>query len=93
MDFYYYSFLLRDEERIFYTDILLDNQEDILQWALRFNFIQETDIFLCSNVRLLSPDEVIEKNKIMYREWWEKHKNDVSLCGKIPPTIGEVLLC
>ena len=60
MDFNYYSFFLRGEERIFYTYVTLDDQEDILQWALRFNFIQETDMLQCSNVRLLSPEEVKE---------------------------------
>lgn len=92
MDFNYYSFFLRGEERIFYTYVTLDDQEDILQWALRFNFIQETDMLQCSNVRLLSPEEVKEKNKALYKEWWEEHKNDDSLSGKIPPTIGEVQL-
>ena len=92
MDYNYYSIFLNGEERIFYTYVTLDDEEDILQWALRFNFIKETDILHCSNVRLLSPEEVKEKNKVLYKEWWEEHKNDDSLCGKIPPTIGEVQL-
>ena len=61
MDYNYYSIFLNGEERIFYTYVTLDDQEDILQWALRFNFIQETDMLQCSNVRLLSPEEVKEK--------------------------------
>lgn len=92
MDFNYYSFFLRGEERIFYTYVTLDDKEDILQWALRYNFIKESDIDKCSNVRFLPPNEVKERNKILYREWWEEHKYDDSLCGKIPPTIGEVQL-
>lgn len=46
----------------------------------------------CNNVKALTPSEVEAKNKALYKEWWENHKNDDSLCGKIPPTIGEAQL-
>lgn len=92
MEFNYYSFFLQGKERIFYTYVTLDTKEEILKWAKDFNFIKETDIPKCNNIRLLSPKEVKEKNKTLYEEWWEKHKNDKSLSGKTPPTIGEVQL-
>lgn len=91
MDFNYYSFILNGEERIFYTYVTLDKVE-ILDWALRYNFIKKSDVENCSNVKALTPSEVEAKNKALYKEWWENHKNDDSLCGKIPPTIGEAQL-
>lgn len=78
--------------RIFYTYVTLDDKEDILNWALNYGFIKESDVKYCKNVRELTSAEVEEKNRALYKEWWEKHKNDKSLCGKIPPTIGEVQL-
>lgn len=91
MDFNYYSFFLNGEERIFYTYVKLDADE-ILDWAIRYGFISRTDIEKCSNMRALTPDEVKEKEKKLYKEWWEEHKNDTSLSGKAPPTIGEAQL-
>lgn len=91
MDFNYYSFFLNEEERIFYTYVKLDTEE-ILDWAIRYSFIDKNDIDKCSNIRALTPEEVERRNKELYKEWWEEHKNDTSLCGKIPPTIGEVQL-
>lgn len=44
----------------------------------------------CSNIRALSPDEIEKRNEKLYKEWWENRKNDTSLSGKIPPTIGMV---
>ena len=88
MDFNYYSFFLNGEERIFYTYVELDTDE-ILEWAVNYGFIDESDIEKCNNIRALTPSEVEERNKELYREWWEEHKNDTSLSGKIPPTIGE----
>lgn len=92
MDFNYYSFYLEGEERIYYTYVTHDTKEEILDWAVRFGFIDKIDITKCSNVRALLPSEVEQRNKELYKEWWEEHKNDNSLCGKIPPTIGEVQL-
>lgn len=60
MDFNYYSFFLNGEERIFYTYVELDTEE-ILDWAVRYGFINECDINKCSNVRALTPDEVKKK--------------------------------
>lgn len=91
MDFNYYSFFLNGEERIFYTYVELDTEE-ILDWAVRYGFINECDINKCSNVRALTPDEVKKRNKELYKKWWEEYKNDRSLCGRIPPTIGEAQL-
>lgn len=91
MDFNYYSFFLNGEERIFYTYVELDTDE-ILEWAVNYGFIDESDIEKCNNIRALTPSEVEERNKELYREWWEEHKNDTSLSGKIPPTIGEAQL-
>lgn len=91
MDFNYYSFFLNGEERIFYTYVELDTDE-ILEWAVNYGFIDESDIEKCNNIRALTPSEVEERNKELYREWWEEHKNNTSLSGKIPPTIGEAQL-
>ena len=91
MDFNYYSFFLNGEERIFYTYVELDTDE-ILEWAVNYGFIDESDIEKCNNIMALTPSEVEERNKELYREWWEEHKNDTSLSGKIPPTIGEAQL-
>lgn len=49
MDFNYYSFILNGEERIFYTYVTLD-KEEILDWALRYNFIKKSDVENCSNI-------------------------------------------
>ena len=92
MDFNYYSFVLNGEERIFYSYVTLDDEEDILSWAVRYGFIKESDTDSCSNIRLLTADEVEKRNAELYREWWAKHKNDSSLSGKVPQTIGEVQL-
>jgi len=92
MDFNYYSFILNGAERIFYTYVTLDNEEDILSWAVRYGFIKESDISNCNNARLLTPEEVEKRNKELYKAWWEQHKNEGSLSGKIPPTIGEAQL-
>ena len=91
MDFNYYSFFLNGEERIFYTYVEL-GVEEILDWAVRYSFINKCDIDKCSNVRASTPAEVENRNKELYKEWWKEHKNDTSLSGKIPPTIGEVQL-
>lgn len=91
MDFNYYSFCLNGEERIFYTYVELDTEE-ILDQAVRYGFINECDMDKCSNIRALSPDEIEKRNEKLYKEWWENRKNDTSLSGKIPPTIGEVQL-
>lgn len=92
MGFNYYAFDLDGDERIFYTYVTLNDAEDILSWAVRYGFIKECDIENCSNVRFLSPVEVENRNKALYKEWWERHKNDESLSGQMPPTIGEVQL-
>ena len=92
MDFNYYSFILNEQERIYYTYETHSTKEEILDWAVRYNFISEKDIEKCSEVRMLSADEVDERNKELYKLWWNEHKNDNSLCGAIPPTIGEVQL-
>lgn len=92
MNFNYYSFWLRGKERIYYTYVTNDTEEEILDWAIRFGFIDEEDKEQCSNVRALSPAQVQERNKALYRDWWDEHKNDDTLSGKIPPTIGEAQL-
>lgn len=92
MDFNYYSFYLRGEERIYYAYIALHTEGEILDWAVNFNFIKEEDVNECTNVRALKPEEVEKRNRELYKQWWEEHKNDSYLSGKIPPTIGEVLL-
>ena len=91
MDFNYYSFVLNGEERIFFTYVELDTDE-ILDWAVYYGFIEKSDVEKCNNIRALTPNEVEERNKKLYKKWWEEHKNDTSLSGKIPPTIGEVQL-
>lgn len=92
MEFNYYSFILNGKERIYYTYVTNDTEQEILDWAVRFNFIDESEIKKCSNVRALTSSEVEARNKELYKEWWNEHKDDDSLCGKIPPTIGEVQL-
>ena len=92
MNFNYYSFYLRGVERIYYTSVTHDSAEEILDWAVRFNFIHEEDVPLCSNARLLPEEEVKQRNAVLYGLWWDKHKDSGSLSGRIPPTIGEVLL-
>jgi len=90
--FNFYSFFLRGEERIYYAYIKNETEEEILDWAARFNFIKEEDFKDCSNIRELSHEEVKERNQALYKEWYEKYKDSPSLCGMAPPTIGEVLL-
>lgn len=92
MKFHYYSFILNGRERIFYTYGELVTEDDILEWAVRFCFIKEEDMENCCSVRELDQEEVQERNDALYEEWWEIHKNDDFLSGKIPPTIGEVQL-
>lgn len=88
----YYSLELNGMERIFYAYVLLESEEDILELALRYNFITEDEKKYCSNVRRIPQEEVEKRNKELYKKWYEEHKNDAYLSGKIPPTIGEVLL-
>ena len=92
MAYHYYAFFLNGKERIFYTHQELDTEEDILEWALRFGFIREEDFEYCCSVRKMESKEVQERNDALYKEWWETHKDDEYLSGKIPPTIGEVQL-
>ena len=92
MKFNYYSFFLRGEERIYYTYVTNETAEEILEWAARFSFIREDDIPLCSNARLIPEEEVKARNDALYKEWWNKHKDDGFLSCKIPPTIGEAQL-
>jgi len=90
--FNYYSFILRGKERIYCTSVTHDTESEILEWAARFEFINENDIEICSDARALTPGEVEERNKALYKEWWEVHKNADSSSGKIPPMIGEAQL-
>ena len=96
-DFYYYSFVLNDVERIYYTYIGNDNEQEILEWAERFGFIDSDDFSKCTNIRQIPQKEVEARNKELYKKWWgEREKRrlsgeDVSL-DLIPPTIGEVQL-
>lgn len=92
MTFNYYSFILNGQEKIYYTYVVHDTTEEILEWAERFGFIQENDIPNCTNVRVLSMKEVEERNKKLYNLWWNKHHNDAHISGMVPPTIGEVQL-
>ena len=92
MNFNYYSFVLNGEERIFYTYVILEDKKDILLWAVRYDFIKEGDMEKCSSVRSLPLCEVKARNKELYKKWWNEHKNDSSLSGKIPLTIGKVQL-
>ena len=93
MGFYYYSFILNGRERIFYTYCGLDKDE-ILRWAENYHFIEKEDFVHCKDMRELSEKEVKERNKELYRKWWNKREErrlkgeDVS-CDLIPPTIGE----
>ena len=94
MDFNYYSFFLRGEERIYYTSVVNDTDEEILDWAVRFNFIKESDVAECSNVRPMTHEEVERRNRELYKIWWEKRQKNVLTHFKfsVPPTIGEVQL-
>ena len=92
MTFNYYSFILNGKERIYYTYAINDTKEEILDWAEMFSFISESEVNKCTNVRALTSSEVEARNKELYKQWWNEHKNDDSLCGQIPPTIGEAQL-
>lgn len=85
---HYYIFLLNGEEYIYYTSVTHETSLDILEWAERYSFIQEIDIPHCSDARELSSSEVEHRNQLLYKEWYEKHKFDAYLSGKVPPTIG-----
>lgn len=93
MDFYYYSFMLNGEERIYYTYVPQDNELEILEWAERFGFIHSDDFQKCTNIRQIPQEEVDKRNKALYKEWWNEHQNDnPSFSNGFPPTIGEVQL-
>lgn len=94
--FNYYLFILEDKECVFYTTRNLSENE-IINWAKDYSFINSDDISKCHSPRKLSYIEVKERNKILYKEWYndrEKRKalgEDVS-CNFIPPTISSVQL-
>ena len=91
-EFNYYSFMLNNRERIYYSSVYHETAEEILDWAARYNFITEKDISNCNNVKRLLPDEVQLRNQTLYEAWWEKLQSDTCKSGKAPPTIGEVQL-
>lgn len=98
MGFNYYSFVLDGKERIYYTYVVNSTEEDILDWAVRFSFIDDKDKEKCSNVKPLTDEEVEEKNRELYKVWWEKREKlkmssvDELDLPSIPPSIGEVQL-
>lgn len=92
MGFNYYSFSLRGEEKIYYTSAVHNTKKEVIDWAVRYGYIDEKDKDMCSDARALTTDEVEQRNKELYKQWWVEHKDDDSLSGKIPPTIGEVQL-
>lgn len=94
-DFYYYSFILNGKERIYYSYVYNDSEEEILEWAENFGFIEKSDIPKCKNVRELSPEEVEQRNKVLYQEWFKKREEKLAKGEydfSVPPTIGEVQL-
>ncbi|SEU22317.1 hypothetical protein SAMN05443270_3469 [Lacrimispora sphenoides] len=96
-DFNYYSFVLNDVERIYYTYVSNDSEQEILEWAEKFGFINYDDFSKCTDIRKIPQEEVDSRNKNLYKEWWERREKrklsgeDVSF-DLIPPTIGEVQL-
>ena len=65
MSFNYYSFDLYGKEYIFYTSRRLSENE-VLEYAEGFSFIEESEISQCTNVRELSLDEIKKRNKELY---------------------------
>lgn len=92
-DFNYYSFVLNEEEKIYYTKVMNNSKLEILEWAEQFNFVKREEFEKCANVRQISKSEVIKRNKELYKRWWENHKSDNPMFfNGIPPTIGEAQL-
>ena len=95
--FNYYSFVLNGKERIYYTYVTINTEKEILEWAERYGFINCEDFSKCTNIKQLSQNEIEEKNKSLYKKWWNEREQrrkageDVSFM-LIPPTIGETQL-
>lgn len=91
MNFNYYSFYLNGEERIYYTSVTHSTDDEILDWAVRFSFIDEEDIEKCSKIRALTPGEVEQRDKELFNKWCQKYEDD-TWCGeslwRLRPTLG-----
>lgn len=89
--FFYYVFELYGEKHYYYTTVSELDENEIIDWAENYGFLNKEDIQNCSNVSSVSVEEVNELEKELYKVWWKERQQRIlkgEEVGNIPPHIG-----
>lgn len=89
--FNYYEIEIDSEKRVFYTSRIEDSPQDIIEHALNYGLISDSEVSKCKNARTLSNEEVEQRNNDLYKEWWKEKERRADLgisMITLPGTIG-----